>query len=143
MSSDLKPMPVDVMTAGPDFWKRYHEFRRVRHEEERPDDPVRPDDLEEQRLKRANPFEVEYRYEVSRDGRTVSMLGGSTVKPGYPEYESNKHLFRTDFYVRQDQRRRGIGASWLAVILELMDRHGCTVVGMGAEDEPGHAFLRW
>src|SRR5579864_3315612 len=143
MSSELKPEAVDFMTASPDFWKRYHEYRRARQKDERPDDPVRPDEAEERRLKRANPFEHEYRYEMSRDGLTVSMFVGKTVKPGNPEYETNKHLFWTDFFVRRDERRRGIGASWLPVILELMDRHGCTVVGMSAEDEPGYAFLKW
>ncbi|HUZ87234.1 MAG TPA: GNAT family N-acetyltransferase [Candidatus Baltobacterales bacterium] len=143
MSKPLTAVPVDVMTAGPDFWQRYHEYRRVRQKDQRPDDPVRPDELEEKRLIRANPFEFEYRYEVVRDGVLVSMFGGKTVRPENPEYASNKHLFWTDFYVRPGERRQGIGASWLAVIVELMDRHGCTIVNMGAEDEPGYAFLRW
>src|SRR5512142_1096698 len=100
MPTELTAVPVDFMTAGPEFWKRYHEYRRVRQEEERPDDPVRPDDLEEKRLIRANPFEFEYRYEVVRDGVIVSLFGGKTVRPGNPEYESNKHIFLADFYVR-------------------------------------------
>jgi mycothiol synthase len=143
MFSELKPAPVDFMSASPDFWKRYHEYRRARQKHERPDDPVRPDDLEELRLKRDNPFEFEYRYEISSDGIMVSMLSGQTVRPENPEYATNKHLFWVDCYVRRDGRRRGIGASWLPVILDLMDRHGCTTVGMGAEDEPGYAFLKW
>ena len=143
MPDELTADPVDVMIAGREFWERYHEYRRVRHADQRPDDPLRPDDLEEKRLKRANPFEFEYRYEVVRDRVMISMFGGQTIRPGNPEYESNKHLFWTDFYVLPGERRRGVGASWLPVILELMDRHGCTVVGMGAEDEPGHAFLKW
>jgi GNAT superfamily N-acetyltransferase len=28
-------------------------------------------------------------------------------------------------------------------MVELMDRHGCTVLGIGTEEEAGHAFLRW
>lgn len=143
MFGELKPVPVDLMTANPDFWKRYHVYRKARQRDEHPDDPVRPDDLEELRLKRASPFDFEYRYEVSRDGVMVSMFGGRTVRPDNPEYATNKHLFGADFYVLREERRRGIGASWLPVILELMDRHGCTTVGMGAEDEPGYAFLRW
>ncbi|HSP09560.1 MAG TPA: GNAT family N-acetyltransferase [Candidatus Dormibacteraeota bacterium] len=143
MSGELMAVPVDVLTAGPEFWKRYHEYRRVRQKDERPEDPVRPDDLDQKRLAQANPFEFEYRYEVVREGVILSMLSGRTVKPGNPEYESNKHIFWTHFYVRPDERRRGIGASWLPVVLELMDRHGCTVVSMWAEGEPGYAFLGW
>ena len=28
-------------------------------------------------------------------------------------------------------------------LLELMDAHGCTIVGIGTEDDSGHAFLKW
>jgi len=31
----------------------------------------------------------------------------------------------------------------MPLLLELMDEHGCSVVGMAAEEAPGHAFLRW
>jgi GNAT superfamily N-acetyltransferase len=134
---------VDFLAAGPELWQRYHEFRRARQKEERPDDPVRPDDAEERRLKRANPQDFEYRYEISSGGVIVSMLGASTVRPANPEYATNKHLMWMDAYVRPSHRRRRIGASWLAVILELMDRHGCTTLGIGTVDEAGHAFLRW
>jgi GNAT superfamily N-acetyltransferase len=45
--------------------------------------------------------------------------------------------------VRRGHRRQGIGRSWLPLVLELMDRHGCTVLSMGADEESGHAFLKW
>jgi mycothiol synthase len=143
MVLDLRPRLIDFNAAGGDFWKRYHDYRRARQKDERPDDPVRPDDTEEAHLKRGNPFEFQHRYEISRDGIMVSMLRAQSIKPGSPEYESNKHLMWVDFYVRREYRRRRIGASWLPVILELMDSHGCTTVGMGAEDESGHSFLKW
>ena len=134
---------VDFQSAGPDFWKRYHAYRRVRQQESRPDDPVRPDDVEERWLKRESPFEIQHHYEIVEDGVLVSWLWGSTSKPGTPEYESNKHLFWADLFVRPDARRRGLGSSWLPLLVELMDAHGCTVLGLGTEDAPGHAFLRW
>ena len=137
------PARVDFGSAAPDFWKRYHEYRRVRQQESRPDDPVRPDVIEESMLKRDSPFDIEFRYEIARDGRLLSWFSGSTSKPGTPGHDSNKHLFWADLYVRPDHRRQGIGASWLRLLLELMDAQGCSVVGMGAEDAPGHAFLRW
>jgi mycothiol synthase len=142
MVGKLAPVPVDPSTASTDFWKRYHELRRVRQIEARPDDPVRPDDIEERRMKHENPFQVEHRYEIASDGLMISSFYGQTVRPGTPEYEHNKHLFWVDFYVRPDHRRRGIGASWLPVILELMELHGCTKVAMGTEEKAGHAFMK-
>jgi GNAT superfamily N-acetyltransferase len=139
----VAPVPVDFKTAGADFWKRYHDYRRLRQEESRPDDALRPDEIEEQRLKRDSPFDIEYRYEVAEDGVLVSWFSGSTARPGTPAYASNKHLFWADLFVRPDHRRRHIGSSWIPVLVELMDRHGCTLAGIGTEEESGHAFLKW
>lgn len=143
MGNYSSPQPVDFLTASADLWKRYHEYRGARKRHERPDDPLRPDDAEERRLRRANPQEFDYRYEISCDGAIVSMLGASTVRPENPEHATNKHLMWADAYVRPEHRRRRIGASWLPLILELMDRHGCTTLGMGTEDKAGHSFMKW
>ncbi len=137
------PQQVDFLNASPELWKSYHEFRRARHKDERPEDPLRPDDAEERRLRRTNPQEFEYRYAISRDGIIVSMLGASTVRPENPEHATNRHLMWMDAYVRPEHRRRRIGASWLPLVLELMERHGCTTLGMGTEDKAGHAFMSW
>lgn len=143
MISELVPTPVDFSTAGRDYWTRHHEFRRVRQKESRPDDPLRPDGVEEANLRRENPFQVEDHYEIFHDGATLSTLDGHAVRPGTPEYESNKHLYWADLYVRPDRRRQGIGSSWLPLILDAMERRGSTVLGIGTEESSGHAFLRW
>jgi mycothiol synthase len=143
MAAGGVPARVDFKSARADFWKRYHGYRRLRQEESRPDDPLRPDDLEEMRLKRGSPFDIQYQYEIAKDGVLLSWFSGSTSKPESPGHDSNKHLFWSDLYVRPDHRRRGIGSSWLPLLLELMDTHGCSVVGFGTEEASGHAFLRW
>jgi mycothiol synthase len=134
---------VDFKSAGADFWKRYHAYRRLRQHESRPDDPVRPDRLEELLLTRDSPFDIHHHYEMAQDGLLVSWFSGSTSKPGTPGHDSNQHLFWADLYVRPDRRRQGIGSSWLPLMLELMDTHGCSVLGIGTEEASGHAFLRW
>ena len=134
---------VDPRTAGPEFWKRYHEFRRARQKATRPDDPVRPDQVEERRMRYQDPFHIEFRYEISVDGLMLSWFYGHTPRPGTSEYEKNKHLFWADAYVLLDHRRTRIGATWLPLVLDLVDRHGCTTVGMGTEEDGGHAFLKW
>src|SRR6267143_157311 len=143
MVGELVPTPVDPSTAGADFWKRYHEFRRIRQKESRPDDPPKRDVEEEALMKRPDPFQVREHYEISRDGEMLSWFGGYTVTPASPEYESKKHLYDADIYVLPSRRRHGIGASWLPLVVELMDRHGCTTVGLWAEEESGHEFLKW
>jgi mycothiol synthase len=139
----MKPIEVDAKTARPDFWKRYHAYRRVRHAEVRPDDPIRPDDLEQMRMQRDSPFDITYRYEIARNGEMLSWFGGRSARPGSPGYDSNKHLFDADCSVHPDHRRQGIGSSWLRVVVELMERHGCTVLTMGTEEDSGRAFMKW
>jgi mycothiol synthase len=143
MAIETRAVEVDATRAGPDFWKRYHAYRRARHRELRPDDPMRPDDQEEILMKRHNPFEFVYRYEIEREGVMLSWFGARANRPDAPGYETNKHLFSAECSVGADHRRHGIGGSWLPVVIELMDRHGCTVLTVGTEEKSGHAFLTW
>jgi GNAT superfamily N-acetyltransferase len=142
MIGNLSPEAVHAKTAPKEFWTRYHAYRRLRHEETRPDDPLQPDDLVEMDMKREDPFEIKYRYEIAREGVLLSWFNATTSKPGSPEYETNKHILWADASVHRDHRRRGLGSIWIPLALELMDRHGCTTLSMGTEEESGHAFLK-
>jgi GNAT superfamily N-acetyltransferase len=143
MNDSRSPAAVDTKSAPREFWVRYHAFRRLRHAEVRPDDPVKPDDLVEKDLKRDEPFDIRYRYELVRGGKLLSWFVASTAMPGSPGYESNRHILWADASVRTDHRRQGIGRAWIQLALELMDRHGCTTLSMATEDGSGRAFLEW
>src|ERR1700687_3471851 len=74
MSARLTPIEVDPKTATPDFWKRYHAYRRMRDAETRPDDPAIPDDVVEGEMKRDDPFDKHYHYEIARDPLMLSWF---------------------------------------------------------------------
>ena len=143
MTSSREPKEVDANSAGPDFWARYHVYRRLWHAEIRPDDPITPDHIVEYEMKREDPFEVHFRYEISEGDKMLSWFTTGASRPGAPEYETNKHLLWADGWVHRDHRRQGIGRSWIPVVLEIMDRHSHTKLGVGAEEASGHAFLTW
>ena len=146
------PVEVDVATAGADFWKRYHTFRRLRHAERRPDDPITPDEVVEGEMKRVDPHELlEFLKLYQCDVKTADEAG-ALGKADLKSYalvcvvrfsEPNKHLLWADGSVHKDHRRRGIGRTWIPLTLEIMDRNGYTTVGMGTEEPSGHAFLKW
>ena len=142
MVKDLVPVEVDPNSAGADFWSRYHAFRRARHAETRPDDPILPDSVAEVRMKFVHEFDVHVYYEIARDGEMLSWFTGHTVRPGAPGYEENKDFFEGDIEVARAHRRKGIGSMWLPVALQLLDRHGCRVLNLWTEEESGHEFLR-
>ena len=143
MVGELAPAPVDLQTAGQDFWKRYHVIRRIEAQEVRPGDPIMPDALVEARMKKANPFEFHHPHEIARGGVVLSWFWGEAFTPESPEYATNKHIFWADAFVRPDHRRRGIATLWLPVLAGLMDEHGCTVVEFHTEGDLGHGFLEW
>ena len=137
------PVEVDSADAGPDFWARYHVYRRLRHAETRPDDPITPDGVVEHEMKREDPFELHFRYEISSDSQMLSWFSAGATRPGTPGYDTNKHLVWADWSVHPDHRRQGIGQSWIPIALEIMERNGYTKLGVGTEEASGHAFLNW
>src|SRR5690348_17177680 len=143
MANDLIPHEVDLNSAGDDFWRRYHVFRRARHDEVRTEDPFFPDDLERGRLISYQKFEVNDAVEVVHDGEMVSWLRSAVTRPGAPGYDSNRYFLWCELSVLAPFRRRGIGRSHVPLLLELMDRDGCHTLSMDSEEDSGHAFLRW
>jgi GNAT superfamily N-acetyltransferase len=143
MIKNLVPVEVNPNSADPDFWRRFHAFRRERQMETRPDDPVTPDHIEETLIQNDRASLVVYRYEIADHGEMLGWFEGSTARPGAPGYESNSHLFWAYGAVVRAHRRRGIGSMWLPLVVDLMDRHGCRVLTVGSEEDSGHAFLRW
>ena len=118
-------------------------FRRIRHAENRPDDPLLPDDLEEKRLIASLKFEINACFEVVDKGEMVGWLRTAVTRPGAPGYEENRDFFWCFGSVVEPYRRRGIASSWLPIVVELMDRFGCRVVTFDSEEESGHAFMKW
>src|SRR5216683_2568534 len=87
-----------------------------------------PDDVLEKEMKRMDPYELHFRFEVAASGHMLSWFSAGAASPGSPGYESNKHLLWADWSVRRDHRRQGIGRSWVPLVLEIMDRHSYTTL---------------
>jgi mycothiol synthase len=143
MVGELTPARVDPLKADREFWRRYHVLRREQHNELHPDDPLDPDEVVEARMKKPSPYDRPEYFEMSRDGEMVSWFAAETVTPINPEYATNKHLIWVDIYVRVEERRKRIAASWLRVLDELMADHGSAVAGLSTHQESGHGFLKW
>jgi len=139
----LDPTPFEPKAAGPDIWAMYHAFRRQRLRETRPDDPPMPDHVVEASMKRDDPFGEARRHLIIRDGQVVSSFYAGRVKPGAPGYDSNKHLVWIDAGVLTTERRQGIGRLWARLALDILNEWDATTLTTYAEEDDGHAFLRW
>ncbi|HKC19919.1 MAG TPA: hypothetical protein VKE27_09840 [Candidatus Dormibacteraeota bacterium] len=143
MIAGLKSHEIDLATAHEDFWRRYHAFRRVRHAETRPEDPLLPDDLERKRLLASLKFEINVCYEVVDKGEMVGWLRTAVPRPGVPGYEENREFLWCFGSVLEPYRRNRIASGWLPIVVALMDRLGCRVVTFESEEESGQAFMKW
>ena len=94
-------------------------------------------------MKRDDPFHIKHRYEISRDGNMLSWLYCESIKPGTPEYESNKQFFDASIFVDPKHRRQRIATSWFPLVAQVMDQHACTVLNLYSELDSGHEFLKW
>lgn len=129
--------------ATADEWRKFHEYRRIRHMDLRPDDPIIPDELVEEQMKMDNPFGENWHFTIYDGNRKVSGFSAGVSKPEAPGYESGKHLIYGGGGALKEYRRRGIGRLWLRKALELTEQTGRSVFTSGAEEDDGHAFLRW
>jgi mycothiol synthase len=143
MATDLIPRAVELDSADADFWRRFHVFRRARHDEVRPDDPYLPDDIERLRVLADLKFEINDAYEVVDGDRMVSWFKSAVTRPEAPGHETNRFFLWCTLSVLAPYRRRGIGRAHLPLMLELLDRHGCHTLTLESEEESGHAFLQW
>ncbi len=140
---DLEPMVFNPKEASPELWTMYHAYRHTRHDEVRPDDPYWPDHLTEEGLKRDDPFNDHHRYLLVRDGRIISSFYAGRVKPGTPEWDTNRHFLYADAGVLAGERRHGIGTMWAKLVLGIMQDWDSRVLTLDTEEDDGHEFLRW
>ncbi len=141
--TELTPIEIDPKTASRAWWREYHAYRRQRQHEVRPDDPLMPDDVLEEQMKKDDPFMHRRLYCIDAGESLLSTFSVTAYRQGSPGHDSNKHLLQGVGDVLKEWRRQGLGRRWVTVILELMEQYGCTVFTTTTEEEDGHTFLKW
>lgn len=130
--------------APRETWDQYHVYRRIIQQESRPDDPILPDDVVETRMKMDDPFSEQRQFLAIADGRIAGHVGWGVMKPEAPGYESNKNYIWGGGSVIGEARRRGIGRSWLQLLLQAMKEWDKTLMTVwGVELDDGIAFMDW
>ena len=131
----------DPVTASREEWRRYHVYRRRRHAETYPDDPLSDDETIETLLRRPHPEWDATRFAmlVAPDDQ-VGELAVEHTREGAPSHETNKHLAFVDVAVLRPHRRRGIGGAMFARAVEEVGARGRTVLQSWVEEEDGRAF---
>lgn len=139
--SDFQPVQFEPKKATRAQWDLFHAFRKVRHQELNPDDPLTPDDLVETNMKRDDPFSEQRHFGIIADGKMVSGFGAGVMRPNAPGYESNRDYIWGGAEVITEYRRRGIGTIWLRSLSELMQGWEKTLYTTWVEEDDGRAFM--
>lgn len=124
-------------------WDAFHRYRKLRHDEVRPDDPMTPDDIVEAQMKKDDPFGENVYYVIWEGDDMISQFGTWLMFPNAPGYDSNKHLIWGGGSVLASHRRKGIGTFWASKWLEIAKENDKKTISSGTEEDSGHEFLRW
>jgi GNAT superfamily N-acetyltransferase len=147
-SETAAPAGFEILAFDPGgadeaLWRRFHAYRRLRHAETRPDDPLLPDELVEADMRRPDPYGMSRRHVALADGAIVGYLRGEWMTPANPGYESNRDHVWVGGAVLTPYRRRGLGTAWARLALAHLDEAGASILSADTEEADGHAFLQW
>lgn len=133
----------DPVAAPPERWARFHAYRRQRHQESQPEDPITPDEPTEIRMRWPDKFNEARYCEARERGETIGWLETWAPRPNSPEYLSWRHVVSGHAAVLRAHRRKGVGTALLGPFREYMRERGATVADFWTDDADGAAFLEW
>jgi GNAT superfamily N-acetyltransferase len=133
----------DPQTASRDAWAAYHRFRRARHEEHDPGDPLLDDAAVEVLLSRPDPTADATRFAaLAPEGGFAGFLEVEVFKPGTPDEARNPDLAWFGLEILAPHRGRGIGRGLLARAEAIARRRGKGVLGTWTDEHSGIGFLK-
>jgi GNAT superfamily N-acetyltransferase len=142
--SPWQPRPFVPAEVTREEWSLYHAFRRVRHAERNPEEPLDSDEtVEKQMLVPELNWRCRRYYYPSDAGEMAGGCYFESPKPSSPEYESTRHIVYASLGVIKPFRRRGIGTAMLRLALEELDRRGARVLSSWVSEDDGMAFAEW
>jgi GNAT superfamily N-acetyltransferase len=140
---DVALVPFDPQTASQEEWARYHTFRRLRHEEADPGDPLEGDETVEVWMRRGDPEAEETRVAAFLPGEPemIGWLYFSVYRKNAPTYANGAREARIQVQVLEPYRRRGVGRNLLAKASEFARERGKSLLLGGTDEEDGFALV--
>lgn len=132
----------DPPTADAALWKRFHAYRRRRHAESQPEDPVTPDADVEVWIRTPQLGGADRRWLVAHGDDVVGAASASWVVDG-PMLPTNGHLMWGGGGVLRAHRRRGIGTAIVRLVADELVARDRSVLTAGTNEDDGRAFLAW
>ena len=135
-------VPFDATTASRPDWDRFHAYRRARHEEVRPDDPLLSDQEVEEDEQDHDPHGENLHWVAVQQGGIVGSARSYLQHPDSPGFAERARFLHASGAVLTPWRGQGIGTRLLAQVHRLMVAHAKTTLTLSTEEPDGHGFLR-
>lgn len=123
----------------------YHRFRRLRHDEREPDDPLVDDDAVEEEMMTTDPEWENLRFGAVREEEPGDLAGWLEVdmtREGSASHATNGHMAWVHVQVAAPLRGQGLGKQLLAKAAEVArERQRSLLIG-GSDEATGKAFLK-
>jgi GNAT superfamily N-acetyltransferase len=138
----------DLETISREDWDKYHIFRKIRHSETNPDDPLMSDEAAEKRILQDlenKEYYIEYFY-VYRSNDNSQLIGTVSIAiftEDSPSYKGNEHFMLFEIEILPGFRRKGLGSQILRMTVESANRlEKKLLIVTGVKDESGKQFLK-
>jgi GNAT superfamily N-acetyltransferase len=144
---NFEVLPMDPLVLTKEEWKPYHEFRRKRHMETKPEDPIIDDESMERTIKVQfqNP-EFDAKVFTIRDPKVPDTMIGEFVFITFTEnakmFENNKHLAILEISLLPEYRRKGIGRKLLVKAYRFAKESGKGVLILNTSEPSGRSFIK-
>jgi GNAT superfamily N-acetyltransferase len=123
-------------------WSSFHAFRRARHAESSPDEPILTDAQFEAQQREVHPHYVRSAWLAVDNGLVVGSLSSFRTQEGSPFHAENARHLSVGCSVLGPWRRRRIATRLLARLHRLMCEDGRTIATASTYEGDGQAFLQ-
>jgi GNAT superfamily N-acetyltransferase len=133
--------PFDPHAATRAQWRQLHDYRRLRTQEDYPDEPLPIEADFERELQARQPLFVSQRIMAVRGDTYVGNLLLAFRREGSPDSEDFAAFADAGGGVPRAHRRQGVATALLAAVHAFMRSGGRSLLTMRADRPEGHAFM--
>jgi GNAT superfamily N-acetyltransferase len=145
--NDIKIQEIDFTTFSKEDWRIFHEYRRKRHEETDPDDPLVSDDIAERTyiikvnhpMFKIHPFKV---IDINNPNSLIGIYYYGIIRESNPSYDDNKHIGRFHIELLPEYRQKGIGTMILKELVKEAEKKQLVILITDVFEDSGKVFLK-
>jgi GNAT superfamily N-acetyltransferase len=144
---EIELRPFDPTNLSSQDWSIYHEYRRKRHLETNPEDPILDDASAQKSLivQFENPEIEPHVFAIFEPGNQSTQIGEFVyigIRDDAKMFEKNKHLVMFNISLLPEYRRQGIGRNLLTHVYEYAKKNEKPIIISDTNESDGRGFFK-